>query len=152
MSYKEKSIGLSMFITSYILYYYITGVYDLSVNNLLSGETQMTLIRSAIILVIILEVISQTIIAIIDHKQADQKDDERDTSINLIASRNAYIILTIGIVTAIFHAQIMEFATVEVGFSELSNGYNLLNIIISSFLVAEIIKYSTQLYYYRRGF
>ena len=152
MSYKEKSIAISMFITSYILYYYITGLYDLSINNLLSNETQMALVRSAIILVIILEIVSQTIIAIIDHKQADQKDDERDKSINLIASRNAYIVLVIGIVSAIFHAQVITFIPINIGFTELSNSYNLLNIIISSFLVAEIIKYITQLFYYRRGF
>ena len=152
MSYKEKSIWVSMLITSYILYYYLTGIYDLSVNNLISDEAQMSLIRSAIILVIILEIISQTIIAIIDHKQADQKDDERDRNINLIASKNAYVVLIVGIVSAIFHAQILEFTSINIGFSGLSNGFNLLNIIIGSFLAAEIIKYISQLYYYRRGF
>jgi hypothetical protein len=112
----------------------------------------MALVRSAIILVIVLEIVSQTIIAIIDHKQADQKDDERDKTINLIASRNAYIVLVVGIVSAIFHAQVTSFITINAGFIELSKGYNLLNIIIGSFLVAEIIKYLTQLFYYRRGF
>lgn len=97
-------------------------------------------------------------IAIIDHKNSQGIEDERDKTIALIASKNAYYILAFTVITVIIHLLFPVMHQKQLNMLlqpenvAIPNEYLLINIIIFGALLAEIVKFSTQLFYYRKGF
>ena len=92
------------------------------------------------------------IVAAVHAKEAEEGDDERDKQIEILGTRNAYYVLVFGIISAVAQTQFSHFSDIGISFSTLSSGYNIIHYVIVSFLIAEIVKYISQLYYYRRGF
>ena len=156
MSYREKSIWASLIIALIILANYLMDVINFANAGTLTPETLQSLFYKVILWTVILEIASQTAIAIIDHKQADQGDDERDKLIKLKASNIAYNLLGSAIYIAIFfiwlsHAKPEKMDNPFI-LSTVPNIYSVFNILLVGFLIAEVSKYATQVFYYRRGF
>ena len=99
-----------------------------------------------------MEILHYIIIAIIDHKNTNYDEDERDKQISLIGSTNAYYILSFTIITAVLHLLFPIMSQGLVTALNLPSDYVIINIIIFGALVAEITKFSTQVFYYRKGF
>lgn len=152
MSYKERSIWASLAILIYIWFGYFNELSSLHIAQQLTTETVNNLLLNVVILTIILEIVLQITIAIIDNKDADYSEDERDKLISLHGSRNAYGIMTVGIFLAVFYTVFPTLSGYLFPTVDLPNAYKVMHLIIIFALVSEVIKFATQLFYYRRGF
>ena len=152
MSYKERSIWASLAILIYIWFDYFNELTALHFAQQLTVEMVNSLLLDVVVLTIVLEIILQIIIAIIDNKNANYSEDERDKLISLHGSRNAYAILSIGIFLAVFYTVFPTLSTYLLPMVELPNAYKVMHLIIIFSLASEIIKFLTQIFYYRRGF
>jgi hypothetical protein len=101
---------------------------------------------------IALEILHYIVMAIIDHKNTNYDEDERDKQISLIGNTNAYYILSFTVITAVLHLLFPVMTQSLVSALNLPSDYVIINIIIFGTLVAEFTKFSTQVFYYRRGF
>ncbi len=152
MSYREKSAWLSLLITAYIVYYYLSSLIGAQQAQLLNEALLIDLFIDVIIITITYEVILQTILAIVEHKEADKSIDEREETFRLRAYRNAYHLLTAGVFIALALLWQNDFLGTTIGFTQLSAEFNTLNILLLGFLSAEVCFYASQLFYFRRGY
>jgi len=152
MSYKERSIWVSLAILVYIWLNYFTDLVSLHITNTMTVDAVNGLLMTTVIQTIVLEIALQIVLAIIDHKDASSPEDERDKLITLHGSRAAYCILSVGVFLAIFYIVFPTLSTYIFPTIELSNTYKVMHLIILFAVIAEITKFSTQIFYYRRGF
>ena len=152
MSYKERSIWISLCITLYIGFNYFSEIYWKVQDNSLTLESMRSALLVVVLMTIFLEILLHIIIAIIDSKNANTDADERDQQISLLGINNAYYILCFTIATATFHLLFPVMRQHVVDSFSLPNEYLIINIVIFGTLIAEITKFSTQVFYYRRGF
>ena len=152
MSYKERSIWVSLAITLYIWFNYFSELYWSAQQNNLTVDIVQSALLTVVIMTVVLEIAHHIVIAIIDNKNANYDEDERDKQISLIGSQNAYYILSFTCITAVLHLIFPAMSQGLVSALNLPSEYVLINIIIFGALVAEITKFSTQVFSYRRGF
>lgn len=152
MSYKERSIGVSLAITLYIWFNYFSELYWSAKQNSLTTDSMQSALLVVVFMTIFLEIMHHIVIAIIDNKNANYDEDERDKKIALIGNQNAYYILSFTTITAVLHLLFPVMSQGLVTALKLPNEYVIINIIIFGALVAEIAKFATQVFYYRRGF
>ena len=152
MSYKERSIWVSLAITLYIWFNYFSALYESVQRGTLTINSMQEALFIVVGMTIILEISHHIVIAVIDNKNTNYAEDERDKTITLIASKHAYYILSFTTVGAVLH---LLFPVMSQGLMivlNLPSEYVIINIIIFGALVAEITKFSTQVFYYRKGF
>jgi hypothetical protein len=152
MSYKERSIWVSLAITLYIWFNYFSELYWSAKQNSLTTDSMQSALLVVVFMTIFLEIMHHIVIAIIDNKNANYDEDERDKKIALIGNQNAYYILSFTTITAVLHLLFPVMSQGLVTALKLPNEYVIINIIIFGALVAEIAKFATQVFYYRRGF
>tara|TARA_B110000305_G_C19236883_1_gene537959 strand:+ start:121 stop:612 length:492 start_codon:yes stop_codon:yes gene_type:complete len=160
LSYKEKSLLASLGITLLMFGWYFYTIFS----NLTLIESQQGYVSSiiyAVVLYIILEIIVQSFLAIKNRNfiasqykaNNGELEDERDKTIGIACYRNGYWTLSIGIWLLLFHLAIE-------GYGIWSNFY--LNLILTSpallanlllllFVLSKVVRFGTQLYYYREG-
>lgn len=152
MSYKERSIWVSLAITVYIWVNYFSQIYISAADGSLAVEIVKGLLLEVIIMTLTLEIALQIVLAIIDNKDANYADDERDKLITLLGSKYAYYVLSFTAVTAVIH---LLFPVLTASLSsnlDLPNEYAVIHIIIFGALLAEVTKFAVQAFYYRKGF
>ena len=152
MSYKERSIWVSLGILVYIWFNYFTNIFALNNLQELTIEKVNGLLLDVVIITIVLEIILQITIAIIDNKDANYSEDERDKLISLHGCKYAYFILSTGVFLAVFYTVFPTLATYVFPSITLPNGYMVMHLIIVYALIAEITNLATKIFYYRRGF
>ena len=152
MSYKERSIWVSLAITIYIWFNYFSTLYWSAQQDTLTTNVMQSALLTVVIMTIILEVFHHIVIAIIDNKNANYDEDERDKKITLIGTQYAYYILSFTTIAAVLHLLFPFMSQRLESLLNLPNEYVIINIIIFGALVAEIVKFATQVFYYRRGF
>ena len=135
-SFEEKSIWISLLTISLIFGYYFVRIVQMVSQDDINVAQSIVLLISVIVMVITVEVVFHIIIALRDRPQAL---DERDRMIELKATRNAYFVLVFGIFLPMagIAAQVRPFIVAHV--------------IMFIFVLSEITKFLTQLFYYRRG-
>ncbi len=135
-SFEEKSIWISLLTISLIFGYYFVRIVQMVSQDDINVTQSIVLLISVIVMVIIVEVVFHIIIALKDRPEAL---DERDRMIELKATRNAYFVLVFGIFLPMagIAAQVRPFIVAHV--------------IMFIFVLSEITKFLTQLFYYRRG-
>lgn len=152
MSYKERSVWVSLAITLYIWFNYFSDIYWSANDGSLTVESIQSALLTVVLMTVALEILYHIVIAIIDNRNTNYDEDERDKQISLIGSKNAYYILSFTVITAVLH---LLFPIMNQGLMNALNlpfEYVIINIIIFGALMAEITKFSTQIFYYRRGF
>jgi hypothetical protein len=152
MSYKESSILASLLITLAIWGNYTWGVINLYQQALLSTETMYGLLFSAVIYTIFLEIALQTILAIIKHKEANDKSDERDKIISMRANSYAYNVLILGSFCVTFYILFPAISHFTFSMPGLAKEYEIMHLIIAFALLAEIVCSLVKLISYRRGY
>ena len=151
MSYKEKSLWVTLALTLYLIYFYYSNMLMLQTNELLTEDTFTILLITTVIWLAIISTVSHTVLAIINYKEANNPEDERDKLIELYGCRIGYYLLSIGVVFSIVHIQLNNYIGGYLGLDSVHGIINFMHIIIMSFLIADTAKYATQLYYYRKG-
>ncbi len=139
LSYQEKSIWISLFSTVLIFAYYFFRFTNEIGQPEMDESAIIRLFILAVILIVSIEIASQSVVAGIFHKDASITDDERVTLIKLKATRVSYYFLVLGIWVTGFCL-----------FLDLS-ALILVNIMMFFFILAEIIGFVAQLIYYQRG-
>jgi hypothetical protein len=143
MSYKEKSLIASLGITLLIFGWYLYGAFSiLSLNPELPGFVEIIIL---IVWVVVLESIIQSFIAI---KNKSQLEDERDKLIEKVAYRYSYGVLSVGIW---FLMMQILFDTWFDNHLMLTTPYGMFHWLLLFFVLSEVVRFGTQLYYYRKG-
>lgn len=148
LSFQEKSILGSLVITIFLFGAYFIEVFELVTTNNSTGILTLPARLIGIVLsVVAVEVVFRIVIAIF---AKDEGTDERDRLIAARATQIAYYILAAGCVTAVGH---LFFSTMQDSVVGISAQTTILaaNIIVFSFILAEVVGFGMQLFYYRRG-
>ena len=152
MGYKERSVWASLLLLIYIWYDYFVGIFNSVLGDNLNVGTVNELLFDAVVMTIVLEIALQIAIAIIDNKDADYTEDERDKNITYKATVPAYYVLYTGVILAIAYTVYPALTTHAFPNSDLPNDYFVLNIIIIFALAAEVVRFLNQIAMYRKGF
>ena len=136
-SFRAKSAGVSLFTILIIGMYFIANVFTLLPSDEPIPNGAVGLIITAVVLIIVVEIVLQIVLFIGAGKIEERT--ERDDTVLARASRSAYLALTVGV-----------FATagaMVAGFSPFKMG----SVLIVSFLVAETVKFASQIVFHRRS-
>ena len=135
-SFQEKSVWISLITVSLIFGYYFVRIFQMISKNQIDVIRNAVLFISVVIMVVVTEIIFHIIIAV---RTRCEDKDERDRVIELKATRNAYFILIVGVFLSF----------VCVAFSLQS--FIIVHVIMFFFVLSEITKFLSQLFYYQRG-
>lgn len=152
MSYKEKSVWVSLILNLAIAGYYLFHLQGLNTNGLLTEETLTDLFVRIVLMLVVWEIILQASLALLNYHESDKGEDERESMFKLRGNRNGYHVLTAVVFIAIFILWKVDFNEHRLAFNELSAAMNTLNILVVGVLAAEIVNYASQVFYYRRGY
>ena len=139
MSFREKSIWISLLATILVFGYYFANAFSALTSFNIDNRGLIGLFIGVVVLMIIVEVVLNTILAIASRNQAGETEDERDNLIRLKSTRISYLVLVFGVWAAAMSLLLS------------ASPLAMANIIIFFFILAEIVGFSTQLFYYRKG-
>ena len=143
MSYKEKSLIASLGVTLLLFGWYFYGAFsNLSLNP---ESPRLGAIIILIVLVIISEGIIQSFVAL---KNKSPLEDERDKLIERISYRYSYGFLSVCIWFLMM--QILLDTWLD-NLPVLTTPYGIFHFLLLFFVLSEVIRFGTQLYYYRKG-
>jgi hypothetical protein len=145
MSYQEKSILGSLTAMLVVYGYYFAGILRGNHGGEFGGRTMGRLIWAVIVLVVI-EIVYHIVLAL---ETGAEPKDERDILIESKAYRNAYFFLASGVflsIAAVILGNLSrEAPTITI------TPFATVNLVLFFMVIAEIVKYLTQLFYYRQG-
>ena len=143
MSYKEKSLLASLGATLLVFGWYFYQVFSNQMFNI-GHEFTFNDIFKPIILFVVLEIIIQSFLA------GKNKEDERDTLIELTSYRNSYWVLSVGV----------WFLLIQLLYVGSGGWYDILENSSTAFIshllllfvvLAEVTNFITKLYHHRKG-
>ena len=137
MSFREKSAWISLLLIVAVFgpYFWLVGQ-SLTGKAHVHGGTQFALI----LLFVVLEIVLHVAIAVQTPRDARAPKDERENLIDLKATRSAFYVLFGGALLSIFT---MHFRV---------NVWTLSQFVLFSIVVAELVKFASQVVLFRRGF
>jgi hypothetical protein len=135
--FRVKSAGVSMVTILIIGMYYVANLISLLPSDEPVPDDALNVVITALVLIIVVEAALQ-IVLFIGAGQIEIRT-ERDDAIASRASRNAYIVLIVG-VFATFGGMFARLTPFEMG-----------SILLLAFLLAEIVKFASQIVYYQRS-
>lgn len=153
LSLKEKSTWLSLFATLYVFGSYAFSVILIDLDALSEAsaiDTVMQHLSAAVLLIIIIEVIFQSIIAFAG-SETEIEGDERDKLIALKANNSGYWVLSIGAFITLGQLLLPHALGIE---NTLQARYPLplfeMHILLFAFILAEIVRFTHQIILYRK--
>jgi hypothetical protein len=151
MSFKEKSIWISLFSTLLIFGDYFLNVIALgNLSEEAAKTTALELSVRALVLIIIVEIIFQTMLALSNRKAARLGADERDKLFEYKGNNFGYTVLVIGVLLTLGRMVSMEITPDFIEqFKVLNIPFLTAHILLFSFILSEVVRFSAQLYYYR---
>ena len=140
ISFKEKSLWISVLVTSLVWAWYFDIIWDgLWALNLVRSEV---LVLSAVVVgaIIALQVVLHIIVAIINPKETDQRSDERDRQINRKAGNLSGWVLAIGVFHVWVVTSLVDIPSIIVA-----------NILLLIIVLTQIVNDLLRLLFYNRG-
>lgn len=134
--FRVKSAGVSLVTILIIGMYYVANLISLLPSDEPVPDGALNLVITALVMIIIVEAALQIVLFIGAGRVEDRT--ERDEVIASRASRNAYIIMIVG-VFATFGSMFASFTPFEMG-----------SLLLIVFLLAEIVKFASQIVYSQR--
>ena len=137
LSYEEKSILGSLLAVAVVFGYYFASVLrDMNRPDFNGASLPLGRLVLAVIVIVVIEIVYHILVAL---GSKPEPKDERDNLIACKAYRNAYFLLAAGIffVMSAVMLEVKPFLTV--------------NLVLFVMVAAELMKFLTQLFYYRRG-
>jgi hypothetical protein len=153
MSFKEKSIWASLVTTLLIFSYYFIRIFIvLDEPEALAKSASLGLLLKMTLTIIVVEVVLQSLLAAGNRKTANLKTDERDSLFTYKANSLGYVVLIIGVMFTIGQMLVLEVNP------QLTNHNGMLSIplltthiLLFSFILSEVVRFTAQLYFYRSG-
>jgi uncharacterized membrane protein len=154
MSFKEKSTWVSLLATLLIFGNYAISVFSMDSNVLNSEEmveVAMDNLSSAIFFLIIVEIIFQSLIAAGSRNKIELEGDERDSLITLTSNNSGYWVLSIGVIITIGQLILPHVFGIEFSPEKRTSiPMFAMHLLLFSFILAEIVRFSHQIYLYRK--
>lgn len=135
--FRAKSAGVSLIAMLIIGLYYFANVIALLPSDEAVPDGALSLAITAVTLIVVMEAALQIVLFIGAGKI--EVRTERDDVIAAKATRNAYLLMTAGVFAT--------FASTFAGFTPFEMG----SVLLLAFLLAETVKFASQLVYYRRS-
>ena len=139
LTYKEKSIWITMVATVLVFGFYFTTALNVFRSPDIPEASLIGVFISVMVLTIIIQLVSQRALAVANRKDALANDDERATLVDLKATRVAYFVLAIGIWMAGFNVPFIPSALA------------MANVMLFFFIISGLAGSAAQLVYLRRG-
>jgi hypothetical protein len=151
MSFREKSIWISLISTLLIFGDYFLNVIALgNLSQEVAKTTALELSVRAFVLIIIVEIIFQTMLAVSNRKAAKLGSDERDKLFEYKGNNVGYTVLVIGVLMSLGRMVSLEISPEFIEqFKVLNVPFLTAHILLFSFILSEVVRFSAQLYYYR---
>jgi len=154
MSFKEKSTWASLLATLLIFGNYTISVFSMDSSVLNPDEmieVALDNLSSAIFSIIIVEIIFQALIAAGSRNKIEIEGDERDSLIMLISNNSGYWVLSIGVIMTIGQLILPHVFGIEFS-PEVRTSIPMfaMHLLLFSFILAEIVRFSHQIYLYRK--
>ena len=153
MTLKEKSTWLSLAATLVVFGFYPIRVFGIDMNSLSEQETidiAMGNLSSAILYIIIIEIIFQSLIAAAGSK-AEVEGDERDRLIALRANNSGYWVLSVGVVITLGQLLLPHALGIE---SSIKAFFPIplfeVHLLLFVFILSEIVRFTHQIVQYRK--
>lgn len=134
--FRAKSAGISLIAVVIIGLYYFANIISLLPSEDNVPEGALGLAITAVVLIIVVQAMLQ--ITLFVGAGRIEARTERDAAIAAGAARNAYLVMTTGV-----------FATFASTFAGLT-AFEMGSVLLLAFLLAETVKFASQLIYYRR--
>jgi hypothetical protein len=151
MSFREKSIWISLISTLLIFGDYFLNI--IALGNLpeqVAKTAALELSIRAFVLIIIVEIIFQTMLAVSNRKAAKLGADERDKLFEYKGNNFGYSVLVVGVLITLGRMVSMEISPEFIEqFKVLDIPFLTAHILLFSFILSEVVRFSAQLYYYR---
>ncbi len=139
LSYREKIIWASLISTILIFGYYFIQAFKVFTNPDIENISLLSLFLGVVIFITVIQVTLIITLSIVNRKEAKADGDERDKLIEAKATRISHFILSAGAWTTAF------------GILITSSAFILINVLILFLIISEIVGFSLQLFYHRRG-
>lgn len=152
MSFNFKLSWVQVLITLFIAGFYLTNALSLAEASQLTDEALRGLVVKAVIAMVVLQIIIITVVSIINSKDAERGDDERDKLIKLYGDQAGYtcVMALITVIMIMLWAEKLD-RVIPPNFHSLSDASNMLHLVFLSYLFAEVAKNARQLWCYYRG-
>lgn len=141
VSFEEKSTWVSLAIITFIFAGYFSQVYQGLVNDTLDKGAVLGLFIGAVVSIIVLEIVLHIVIAVLNVKDADQPNDERDRLFSMRAGNISGWVLGIGVLIIASQTFVQELDSLWVA-----------NLLLFAVFVSQVVSYVLQIFYYRRGY
>ena len=150
LSFQEKSILGSLIINVGLFGYYFFKVFEVFIYGTSEALLALPFILIGVVAAVVaVEIVYHVVIALASRPQ---DEDERDRLIEAKATRIAYFVLAAGCLTAVGHSLFAVFIGNSSIDRTIQNPIMTANLVVLSFILAEVVGFAMQLYYYRRGF
>ncbi|MFT6343640.1 MAG: hypothetical protein ACJAWQ_000696 [Paraglaciecola sp.] len=151
MSFREKSIWISLISTLLIFGDYFLNI--IALGNLpeqVAKTAALELSIRAFVLIIIVEIIFQSMLAVSNRKAAKLGADERDKLYEYKGNNFGHTVLVIGVLMTLGRMVSLEISPEFIEqFKVLDIPFLTAHILLFSFILSEVVRFSAQLYYYR---
>jgi hypothetical protein len=144
LSYQEKSILGSLLAMVVVYGYYFAAV----LRDASRPEFNVGRLVLAVIAIIVIEIVYHIVLAL---ESKPEPKDERDVLIECKAYRNAYFLLATGAFLVIFCVIMAGLARDAAPTRLIVTPFIIVNLVLLFMVLAELMKFLTQLFYYRRG-
>ena len=151
LSFKEKSTWISLITTLGIFTYYF---YNMVLLKNIPVETAQSmaiiLLIKAVVMTVIVEATLQGILAMSNHKAAMLGADEREQLFSYKANGLGYKVLVVGVMFTLAHLLLAELKPAwSMHDSMLTIPLLSAHILMLAFILSEIVRFTSQLFYYR---
>ena len=147
-SYQEKSILGSLVAVSVVYGFYFAGVVrDMGRPEFDGGNVER--LAFTVVAIVAIEVVYHVILAL--ESKAEAKD-ERDLLIECKAYKNAYFLLATGAFLVIGSVIMANLRYTVAPTRIIVTPFLTVNLVLFFMVLAEVVKFVTQLFYYRKGF
>ena len=156
MPYAQKRGLIELLITIFILVYYGQAVFSMLGAGVLTQSGLTALFAKVVVIMVLLEIVSHSILAGTNARDADAGDDERDQIFKLKSQSIAYHVLSSFMVMAVFLIYVVDSGR-DISHNPLFlDGveplFSIFHWLVVGLLVTEIVKFTLRLWYYRRGY
>jgi hypothetical protein len=141
VSFKEMSTWISLAIITFIFVGYFSQVYQGLMEGTLNKSAVLGLFTGAVVSIIVLEIALQVVIAILNVKDANQPNDERDRLFSMKAGNISGWVLGFGVLIISAQTFIRDLDSLWVA-----------NLLLFAVFVSQVVSYALQIFYYRRGY
>ena len=154
MSFEEKSAWVSLVLILAIFGHYFMKLVGLSEMELeVARNFAVQSLSSAMIMIVVLEAVLHAVMAATNRKGEGVEADERDKLISYKANQWGYTVLVIGVVLCIGWMLLVELKPELADFERsVTVPFMTAHILMFSFILSEVVRFSGQVFFYRRGY